>query len=255
MSSMNKTKECPTISDLFCQLNSWRHLPDYQLERRADIFFALFLPEVLGKHFGICINPILIPEFPIKKVAVAPWLAKSRRDNRSIKVDYLALQKSPDGKFAEQAFLVELKTDIASRREEQDKYLGYAVDAGLQKLIKGVLEICSVTRQKSKYVHLLYLLSKANLIEYEDNLFPVRSGKYSEALKRIKEKLEKRNDWPSLKVVYIQPELIDTIGFNEFACLLEMVEGGEIRGLFARCLRTWVTDKAGSTNPKTLHSC
>lgn len=143
---------------------------------------------------------------------------------------------------------------MASRSEEQDKYLGYAVDAGLQKLIKGVLEICSNTRQKPKYVHLLHLLSKANLIEYEDNLFPVMRGKYSEALKRIREKVEQVSDWPSLKVVYIQPET-GTIDFNKFACILEKVKGGEIRSSFAKCLRTWAADKAGSTNPKTLRSC
>ena len=106
MSSDHETNEHQTISDLFGLLDKWRHLPDYQLERRADIFFALFLPEVLGKHFGICINPILIPEFPIRKVTVAPWLAKNGRDDSSKKVDYLALQKSPDGKSAQQAFLV-----------------------------------------------------------------------------------------------------------------------------------------------------
>ena len=144
---------------------------------------------------------------------------------------------------------------MASRSEDQDKYLGYAVDAGLQKLIKGVLEICSGnTRQKRKYVHLLYLLSKVNLIEYEDDLFPVKRGKYSEALKRIKEKVEKRSDWPSLKVVYIQPET-GTIDFKEFACILEKAKGGGIRSLFAKFLGTWVADKAGSPNPKTLRSC
>lgn len=256
MSDTSESNEYPTVSDLFGLLDRWRHLPGYQLERRADVFFALFLPEVLGKHFGIEISPILIPEFAIKKDSVAPGLVKNRRDDTSKKVDYLALQKSPHGKSAQQAFLVELKTDTASRSEEQDKYLGYAAKAGLQELIKGVLEICSGnTRQKSKYVHLLYLLSKANLIEYEDNLFPVKSGKYSEALKRIKEKVGKRRDWPSLKVVYIQPELTETIDFNEFACILEMVEGGEIRSSFARCLRTWAADKAGSTNPRTCRSC
>ena len=47
MSNLGKNGECPTIERVFKLLDNWRHLPDYQLERRADIFFALFLPEVL----------------------------------------------------------------------------------------------------------------------------------------------------------------------------------------------------------------
>ena len=35
------------INQLFNNLDTWRHLPNYQLERRADIFFSLYLAEVL----------------------------------------------------------------------------------------------------------------------------------------------------------------------------------------------------------------
>jgi len=35
------------IDTLFNRMDAWRHFPNYQLERRADIFFALYLPEVL----------------------------------------------------------------------------------------------------------------------------------------------------------------------------------------------------------------
>ena len=242
MSNLSEPNEHETISNLFRLLDKWRHLPAYKLEPRADVFFALFLPEVLGKHFGIDINPILIPEFPIK----------NRQDNTSKKVDYLALQKSPDGKSAQQAFLVELKTDMASRRDDQDEYLSDAVDAGLQELIKGVLEICLVTNQKDKYVHLLKLLSDVHLVEYDDDLFPVKQG-YSKILKRIKDKVERRKEWPSLEVVYVQPKLTDAIDFNEFATTIEEIGG--IGRLFAGYLKKWVAEDAGSPNPKTLRSC
>lgn len=36
------------IDTLFDRMDAWRHFPNYQLERRADIFFALYLPEGLG---------------------------------------------------------------------------------------------------------------------------------------------------------------------------------------------------------------
>jgi len=37
------------IDTLFDRMDAWRHLPNYQLERRADIFFAMYLPE---GHYG-----------------------------------------------------------------------------------------------------------------------------------------------------------------------------------------------------------
>ena len=67
MSEKSEINKLPTIERVFDLLDAWRHLPAYQLERRADIFFALFLPEVLEKHFNIALNPILVPEFPIRK--------------------------------------------------------------------------------------------------------------------------------------------------------------------------------------------
>ncbi len=234
---MSNANEHPTTADLFGLLDEWRHLPAYQLERRADIFFGLFLPEVLGKHFGIDIKPHVVPEFPIKK-----------SNRQSKKADYLAL--SEDGK---RAFLVELKTDMASRRETQDKYLDDAVVAGLQKLVIGVLDICVASTQKSKYVHLLKLLSDIGLIEYEDDLFPVRQG-YSRVLKSVRDAAEKREKWPDLEVVYVQPRSTGIIDFREFADLVEEGGEGEIRSRFARSLRTWATNKAGSPKPKDWQS-
>lgn len=94
-----------TIERVFELMDRWRHLPAYQLERRADIFFALFLPEVLEKHFEVDISQTLIPEFPVK----------NPNNNQSSNVDFLALQQSQDGN-PDRAFLVEIKTDMGSRR-------------------------------------------------------------------------------------------------------------------------------------------
>lgn len=43
---MNKTE---TIFNL---MDSWRRLPSYQLERRADLFFALYIPQALEEKLG-----------------------------------------------------------------------------------------------------------------------------------------------------------------------------------------------------------
>jgi len=38
-----------TINKLFDLMDDWRNLPAYQLERRADIFFAIHLEEIIEK--------------------------------------------------------------------------------------------------------------------------------------------------------------------------------------------------------------
>jgi hypothetical protein len=66
---MNKKDTVTTeshINQLFKKLDAWRHLPAYQLERRADIFFSLYLAEVLQKRFSLEATPVLIPEFPCR---------------------------------------------------------------------------------------------------------------------------------------------------------------------------------------------
>ena len=38
------------ISKIFDTLDDWRQLPAYQLERRADIFFGIYLEEILNEN-------------------------------------------------------------------------------------------------------------------------------------------------------------------------------------------------------------
>ena len=45
-------EEMKQIDTLFNRVDAWRHLPNYQLERRADLFFSLYLPEVLKAKLG-----------------------------------------------------------------------------------------------------------------------------------------------------------------------------------------------------------
>lgn len=239
------TGESPTVKRAFKLLDRWRHLPAYQLERRADILFALYLPEVLGERFGRKINPLLVPEFPIRK-----GLLHGNNDNQSIKADYLALE---DGAFPKRAFLVELKTDSASRRDDQDADLDDAVEIGLKRLVEGVIDICFVTPNKSKYVHLLHLLSRLDLIEYDDALFPIKQG-FSKALKNVKHKVEEKEEWPSLELVFVQPKN-NTIVFEEFANIISKGEPDDLRSTFACHLRTWACTRAGEPDPKDWNSC
>ena len=256
--------ESPTVKRAFELLDRWRHLPAYQLERRADIFFALYLPEVLEEHFRTKINRCLIPEFPIKKVLLPRY---NENNNRSINVDYLALQEPTDGETAEQAFLVELKTDNASIDKDQLCDLLHAANCGLKCLVEGVIDICgSSTNQKRKYAHLIRLLSCLDLVEEDGDAFPLplrwysKTWGYTELLKGIRNNVTERT---SLKLVYVAPKedekleeaKIPTIDFNCFADVIEKGDPDGIRRTFAYHLRNWAKECAGTPYPKDLRSC
>ncbi len=75
------------INEMFDRMDRWRNLPSYQLERRADLLFSLYLREALEVKLGFPILPDLIPEFPVRIGTIFP----DEESNRSVKIDYLAL--------------------------------------------------------------------------------------------------------------------------------------------------------------------
>lgn len=213
-----------TIDTIFDYLDEWRHLPSYQLERRADIFFAAFLPRILESRFRSVATHV-IPEFPLH----IPTIDKDYRDDLSFKVDYLAILPDPAAPV-----FVELKTDKRSNRAEQDSYLLKAAEARLPALIRGIGALYGATRAKRKYDALLRTLEKAGLITvHGPGSFEVHAP-------------EGR---PS--VVFIQPtpetgrEVID---FTEIAHLLEG-EPDPLARRFAVSLLVWAKVNPGDTVP------
>ena len=102
------------LTQLFDRMDERRHLPNYQLERRADLLFSLYLPQALEAKLGFPVRADLVPEFPVRIGTIYPRIPI----NKSFKIDYLALSTSGD-----HAVFVELKTDGHSRRAKQDEYL------------------------------------------------------------------------------------------------------------------------------------
>ena len=257
MSGVSKANEYPTISDLFCLLDKWRHLPNYQLERRADAFFALFLPEVLKKKCGIKIKQqLLIPEFPIDK---------NKNDRGHKQVDYFAL--SEDGR---KGILVELKTDSASKNKKQEEMLRrVASEKSLKCLLEDVIEIAQYKKgdsrqRRQKYVHLLLHLRSLGLVTFDSDLcdlaFSENSTSIGEKLSTVRPTECVCKDKPCLKVVYIQPDqCLDedggiVIDFKTFAKTIEKGESKGIRRMFACYLKEWVA-AAESRKPGNLPSC
>ena len=80
-------EEMQQIDTIFDRMDAWRHLPNYQLERRADLFFSLYLPEVLESKLGYSVAEHIVPEFPVRIGTIYPDIPI----DKSYKIDYVAL--------------------------------------------------------------------------------------------------------------------------------------------------------------------
>ena len=221
-------------------LDRWRHLPDYQLERRADILFAAYLPDFLSNRLNLDIRPSLIPEFPIRIGTIYPEL----RDNRSCKIDYLAITTT-----GTHAIFIELKTDSGSRRDEQDRYLKAAKSVGLRALLGGLLQIVRASSHKHKYCHLLRLLEEHSLLTLPPNLDQALASTRSAArVNACLPDIRITTCEPDIQVFYLQPLASepDEIGFGEFAQWLELQDGPTV-ARFANSLRQWAAIRAGQS--------
>lgn len=136
------------IERVFDRLDRWRCLPDYQLERRADLFFSLYVPEILEDRLHRPFRSSVVPEFPIKQ----------EDSNRSDKADYLGISSEFD-----QLVLVELKTDRNSVRSPQFEYLIRGARKDARTLLRDLDDIRSASRFTTKYDCLLDELEQLGL--------------------------------------------------------------------------------------------
>jgi hypothetical protein len=165
------------ITELFDLLDKWRYFPAYQLERRADIFFAVFMKQIIHSKYNIAIDAI-IPEFPVRVGAV-----HNIDINKSYKIDYLCVNQQ-----ARKVYLTELKTDVHSRRPKQDDYLTRAKEINISGLMDGLIKIYNATYQKSKYLNLLQEIEKLGWINMTGDVITNLHMKYD------------------VEILYIQPE-------------------------------------------------
>jgi hypothetical protein len=145
------------LEQIFNNLDRWRHLPSYQLERRFDVFLTPYIHEILQDYLGIKLDTALIPEMPLKQTD----------SNRSDKVDYVLF--SADRRIV---YLVELKTDCASERDVQDEYLKRAAGMPWSEVLRNLVEITVETKSRRKYLHLLHLLARAGQLQLDPQIVP-----------------------------------------------------------------------------------
>jgi hypothetical protein len=149
--------------------------PKYQLERRIDIYFNLFLPEIIKSEYGKEYEvDFIIPEIPIK----------NPNDNRSSNLDYFVVCNKN-----KTAFLVELKTDLYSCNSEQLIKYGQMQKSGFKKILVDVDMINEFTTSKylAKYADLGIKLSAVRK-DIELELVYILPAKGKIKLEKIAEK-------------------------------------------------------------------
>jgi hypothetical protein len=217
---MNDNKMNENINKLFSHLDKWRHFPAYQLERRADIFFSIYLPDFLKSEKGYDVES-MIPEFPIRIGTI-----NSQIDiNKSYKVDYLIKPRNHN-----RVLFIELKTDSLSRRTKQDDYLIAAKEVGMYSLLNGLKNIYKDTYSKNKYKHLLRELDLAGFIRFTDERdFEIVDNEYE------------------ISIIYLQPNGCgdDVITFQQLANFIE-TNDDYLSKRFAKSLKEWSSTIAGA---------
>lgn len=154
------------IESVLEQLEEWRHLPAYQLERRVDVIFGLVLPQIVKCEFNLRRDDELtvIPEFPLHngKVLGKKVNRKGRKiENLSSNVDFVVFSRDD-----RRIFLIELKTDNYIMRQNvgtlsrQLGNLKQTQNVGSRKLLEGVLRLAIASDESHKYSHLIYKLQK-----------------------------------------------------------------------------------------------
>jgi hypothetical protein len=233
------------IDIIFGRMDRWRHLPTYQLERRADLFFALYIPEVLEDKLGFAIRSELIPEFPARIGTNFGGIS-----NRSNNIDYLAL--SEDKK---KAVFVELKTDDSSRNAKQDRYYATSREAGLKRLLEGILDIFRTQeRQKyrSKYFCLIEQLASLEQYQIPDELRIIMKRANHTGYRNASRDIEVTSEVSECIVIYIQPNVqpneepeFDVITFEDFGRTI-LKNGDALSARFAKSLSEWAEVDPGT---------
>lgn len=243
------------LIDALHQLDQWRHLPAYQLERRVDVFFGLLLPEVIESRFGAPRSK-LIPEFPLHKGATR--ISEDCGNNQSVNVDFALFCAEPG---AERIFLVELKTDMHSIKKAQLCNMIKAKKTKSDSVLSGVIKAARASAELRKYAQLAWRLSEIGCITVDSSFCDMKMERRRPGLARNFRELSVSRTWSDvlIELILISPKDVDNIDeypYSEFHCINFDAIAKDISGSrppfgaeFAEYLRRWARTDAGVVNP------
>lgn len=250
------------IKRYFGRLNQWRHLPDYQLERRIDALLSLYLPGLIESKYFSSVKKksvhveTIIPEFPVR--ALRPEEEKppplAALDSlRIARVDYFLVGRDDDGKS--HLVFLELKTDRGSAKREPQLQLMRRLNNSqwtIREILQDVLEMAARSTERQKYAHLIKLLESSGLLEVPEEfweyVWPVVRRGYKRELRRIA--VHHYDSEPERHSLYVAPErvkgAVHTLTFDDFISFLtDGSEGDALVFHLMEALKNWKT-KAGS---------
>lgn len=173
------------FSDIVALLLKNKSMPNYQAERRIDIFINVFLDDILTKYLGKKVHYVC-PEFALKKEV----------GNNSTKLDYLYASE-------DEVYFIELKTDKKSFDTNQLIHYFHHPNWGMW--LDYLEDIVRTTSDKEKYATLIGILNECGMLIPDKRKRKIRviyiSPPLSESdLKRINnrfaiEKVKKMSDF------------------------------------------------------------
>lgn len=254
-----------SLRQMLLQLDQWRHLPSYQLERRVDVLFGLLLPKILQGQGIVPVGSkvLVIPEFPLHKYRLN---LSEREGNWSVNVDFAVFCESEDNRAL---MLVELKADDASMRDEQFRNMCKAKNAGAGEVLPGVIDAARTSAEARKYAQLIWKLLEFGCmyIDAKDGTTPTSRETYRQmcmnhekpGLARHFRRLEVHDEWlnADMELVLIHPKKDPAKSVKEcFRCIkfhdaADAIEGHQppLGSLLAGYLRKWACQDAGHAHP------
>jgi hypothetical protein len=228
-----------SFETLLHRLDQWRSIPDYQLERRVDIFLSYYLKDVLSDHLQLVMDEFVIPEFPVHQ-----RLTKNPppRGELSDKIDFVI----PSVDRLTVVF-VELKTAMDSRRPCQCELMNKCADMQFIDVLRGVIDIARESKAYSKYATLLSHLESMGYIEIPEAFWQLDFHGSPYGYKRIIRQIKIIPIEAKILPVFIQPRHdsnesnIVVIDFKELAKTIAK-QNDPLSKALAQTLPKWSTD-------------
>ena len=245
------------------QLDEWRHLPSYQLERRVDVLLGMMLPRIL-QGFPEGSDLEAIPEFPLHKRLLR---LKKARGNESVNVDFAVFCVSETDKYLT---LVELKTDDDSTRDEQFRNMLEAKKEGAGTVLQGVINAANTSHEGRKYAQLIWRMLKLRCMYIDGSCEKTLTSQETyrrmcmssdrPGLARHFRSLRVHDEWlkdVDMELVLIHPKKDPCEEVKKhFRCICfceaaDAIEGHQppIGSLLAGFLRRWACQEAGYAHP------
>lgn len=145
------------LEELILELEFLNNVPKFQLERAVSPLLGLFIKQIINSEFNAR-TTISVPEFPLKK----------DDSNQSTNIDWLLVDV-----INKILYLIELKTDILSLRDEQSNiYMKVLAALSLKQnasfLQEDFVSIMNASNRKDKYkiIKDILLVPDINFSEY-----------------------------------------------------------------------------------------